>query len=361
MTDFNIVKMNENRIRPQKMVGAVIINGGIHTHLCSRARSKAAPYYPAASGIYGNNQNAVVQGDLVFTLMRPTVGMAIQPSNQNAIRVLGVAVLNGHGDDQDDGNEILMQEINVWGIAEVPETPNTQGFFNIIRGGILTVRNNSKWTIQAGDYVQAYAPTREELKDGGSGKECDAYGQATLWLAPYDAAKHSLTLKPVYRALKAKREGKTQGYLKPYLKTCDMLVDSICDMSVVVMGTCFKKLRREFTTNINRYPESGGEIAFMTEMINHLKRDDKKPNPQREEIIDRLSVPYSGAAKLFEPGKVADVRTSPINRCQKECLDRFFRQSAILHHYVHKNVIGQAVTTGERGRDFSFQFKNYAR
>jgi hypothetical protein len=351
MTNWNIMKMDEGFIRPQVMVGPVIINGGVHNTLCLRARGKAAPYYPNATGVYGNNHGNVVHGDLVFTLMRPTVGMSTS-SSQNAIRVLGVSVLNGHGDDvQDGGNEMLMQEINVWGIAEVPKTPNNQGFFNIIRGGIMTVRNNSKWTIQVGDYVQAYAPTREELKDGGSGNECDAYGQANLWLAPYYPAQHSLTVKPIYRALKAKREGKTTGYLKPYLATCDSLVKSIVDMSVVVMGTCYKKIKAQAarlgTTDADT-------ITFMERMIEELA----VPSV-RNEVMDRLCVPYSGANMLFQPGK--DTKTSVVNRTQKECLDRFTRQTALLHHYVHKNVIGQAVSTGEPRRNFSMQFVRYAK
>jgi hypothetical protein len=349
-TNWNITKMDEGFIRPQAMVGAVVMNGCVHTNLCNQARRQAAPYYSKASGIYNNNQATVNHGDIVWTQTRPNVTLNMGASATNAIRLQAVSVLNGHGlasDGEEAGAQAFLDSISVLGIAEVPHTPNNQGYFNILRGGIFTVLNNSKWTIQVGDYVMAYAPKRSELKDGGAGKEADHYGQAKLWFKTYDPLMHSLTGKPIYQALRA---GDKSGHLPAYKKTCHKLLDSVKAMSMTTMAVCFDRLK-----NRGLIAPGASKQAFLTAMVDDLTN--KKDREVHDDLIEKLFVLYS------KPGSevAGPDAKQPLNRMQREGMDQFLTQSALLHHYVHKNVIGQAMSTADPQHNFSIQLINYSK
>lgn len=340
--------MDEGFIRPRAMTGAVVVNGTVHTNLCNQARREKAPYYPHATGVYNNNQATINHGDIVFTITRPNVTLNMGSTSTNAIRLQGAAILNGHGrasDGEEHGNEVFMQSITVLGIAEVPQTPNAQGYFNILRGGIFTVRNNSKWTIQVGDYVMAYAPKLSELKDGGHGKEADRYGEAKLWFKTYDPLCHSLTGKPIYKALRAGDKG---GHLPQYMATCRSLIKSVKDMSMTVMSTCFKKMKKD-----GLIAAAVDEQRFLKSMV-----ADMDTPAIHDEIIDRLFVLYSQPGHDVAQGENA---RHELNKRQREGMDHFLTQSALLHHYVHKNVIGQAITTAGPQRNFDIQMINYSK
>lgn len=347
-TNWNITKMDEGFIRPQAMVGAVVMNGAVHTNLCNQARREKAPYWPHASSVHCNNQAKIDHGDIVFTLTRPHPTLNMGSSSSNAIRLQGVSVLNGHGRadaGEEHGHEVFMENVSVLGIAEVPHTPNNQGYFNILRGGIFTVRNNSKWTIQVGDYVMAYAPKLCELKDGGAGKEADRYGEAKLWFKTYDPHQHSLTGKPIYRALTA---GDNGGHLPLYKATCHKLLKSVKDMSMVVMACCFKKLK-----TAGLIAATANENTFLETMVKEM--DTVATNA---DIRDKLFVLYSGPQHDIVRGAGGGAKNA-LNRRQREGLDQFLLQGALLHHYVYKNVLGQAMSTADPQRNFSIQLMNY--
>jgi hypothetical protein len=338
--------MDENFIRPQAMVGPVIMNGAVHQNLCNLARREKNPYYKQAANVHSNNQNKIKHGDIVFTLTRPCAALGSGQNANNANRLQGAAILNGHGKDtgRDNDNEIFMESVSILGIAEVPigAAPNAQGYFNIIRGGILTVLNNSKWTIQVGDYVMAYAPKRSEIQDGGAGKEADKAGEATLWFKTYDPQQNSLTPKPIWQAL---TDDENAGHLPQYLATCKSLFNSVKDMSLTVMASCYDELKTAAAA-------STSPGAFMTTMEKIV--DDKK---RERKLIDDLFVLYSGAQPI-DPSKA---NNKGINKRQREGLGQFLTQSALLHHYVHKNVIGQAMSTADPRHNFSLQLTNYGR
>lgn len=341
---YNITKMDEGFIRPQAMVGPVIMNGGVHTNLCSRARTAKAPYYPLAIGTFSNNQANISHADLVFTVIRTTVALHANNSS-NAIRLLGISTLNGLGEAVPGGNEILLDNLNVLGFAEVPNTPNNQGYYNIIAGGILTVRNNSKWTIQVGDYLMAYAPTLEEAKDGGHGREADKYGERKLWLKTYDPVANSLTGKPIYRALK---DGKKAGCVPPYIETAKGYLSGAKDQSLSVMSACFDSIKEEF---------QGGKVPNHQGFLLAMCAEMDKPK-KTEEIRDKLFVTYSGAQhKLDSQG----APNSLLNKRQAEGTDKFLLSGNLLHHYVHKNVLCQAMSTADPTKNLSVQMIRYSK
>ena len=174
MSAFNMPRMDEKFINPQTKQGPVVLNGVLHSALILRARNSTAPYYDRATGIDFQNQSKIARGDVVFTLLNSYACMAAMsndgygPKGDNH-RVKCISVLNGLGVDRPDGNERLMDAIQPIGIAEVGNGgPNAQGYFNIIAGGVLTVLNNGKDVINVGDWVECYAPTKEEAENGGT-------------------------------------------------------------------------------------------------------------------------------------------------------------------------------------------------
>jgi len=345
-TNWNITKMDEGFIRPQAMVGPVVMNGAVHTNLCNQARREKAPYYPHASSTYSNNQSTINHGDIVFTLTRPNVTLNMGSNSTNAIRLQAVAILNGHGkasDGEEHGHEVFMENVTVLGIAEVPYTPNNQGYFNILRGGIFTVRNNSKWTIQVGDYLMAYAPKLCELKDGGAGKEADRYGEAKLWFKTFDPLCHSLCGKQVYRALRA---GDNSGHLPKYVETCKAFMKSAKGIAMTVMACCFKKMKRDglIAAGVDSAP-------FLDAMVADMESAATTHN-----IEEKLFVLYSGPRNDVVPGAQPK---NKLNKMQRESTDLFFTSASVLHHYVKKNVIGQAMSTADPQRNFSIQMINY--
>jgi hypothetical protein len=343
-TAWNIAKLDEGYIRPQVMVGAVVMNGAVHQNLCNQARREQAPYWPKAASIHSNNQEKISHGDIVFTLTKSHPSLNMGNNITNAIRLQGVAILNGHGKDGHvDGNEIFMDNITVLGIAEVPKTPNNQGFFNLIRGGILTVRNNSMWTIQPGDYLSAYAPSRAELPNCGAGLEADKYGEAKLCFKKYDPLVNSLTGKSIYRALTSDNKS---GHLPRYLETCQALLKSIKSIAMITMGACFKKIK----STVEGAPHLT-EQAFLSTMM-------KEMDDNEDDLVDKLFVLYSDS--MMHKLDKAGLPTSPINKAQREGIDQFLRASAQLQHYVFKNVKWQAMTYADPKKNMSVQCIDYA-
>lgn len=354
---FNTTPMDEKFINPQTKQGPVVFNGALHNALILRAKNAKAPYYPAATGAHFDNQSRVGRCDVVFTLLNSFACLSAMsndgygPKGDNH-RVKAISVLNGLGVDSDDGNERLMDAIQPIGFAEVGYSgtngsSNSQGYFNIIAGGTLTVLNNGKDVINVGDWVECYAPTKEEAEQGGQGTAADRNGERKLWLRSYDPHKNSLTPKPIFQCLNAVngaqgKKASKSGFMPAYIRTCNTLMKSVKNMALVIMAATHKKIQKY---------AAGDKKQFLTNMMAAMKEDD-------ELIRNMLFVPYSDSSNLIEQRMNKE---SPLNCAQMSAMGDWLVSTSVLQHHAQKNIMGKAVTTGRKQGNFVLQICSYSR
>lgn len=332
---WNVNRLDEDMIKRQRTIAAVVVNGEINTALCTKARQSTNPLYKKATGSDSNNYSKITGGDIVYTESCNN-GISMNTYSQNVSRannkMKGVSVLNGQGKDS---NEAFIQKIQILGVAEMSNVDNSSQLYTILRGGIVQVTNNSNVTINPGDWIQAYAPTPEEARGGGKGKLSDRNGEITLWYKPYEPTEHALKSKQIYECLK-ESHGKKDADLDQYALCCKKFKQSSIDKALVIIRSFYDEIKKE-TIDPNR------DVAM--EKIAKLLDDDKD-----KRIEKSLFAPYSGPTLPNNN----DLKTR-----QLTCVDTFLTSASLLQNTTTNRVIGKALTGAAPKKDFILHIGRY--
>lgn len=332
---WNVNRLDEDMIKRQRTIAAVVVNGEINTALCTKARQSTNPLYKKATGSDSNNYSKITGGDIVYTESRNN-GISINTYSQNVSRannkMKGVSVLNGQGTGS---NEAFMNGIQILGVAEMSNVDNSSQLYTILRGGIVQVTNNSNVTINPGDWIQAYAPTPGEARDGGKGKLSDRNGEITLWYKPYEPTDHALKSKQIYECLK-ESHGKKDADLDQYASCCKKFKDSSIDKALVIINSCYNEIKTEMNTSL-------AHESIMKNIAKKFKEQDKK-------IETSLFAPYSSGT-LF--------KDEDLKKRQLECVDTFLTAASSLQNTTTNRVIGKALTGAAPKKDFILHIGRY--
>lgn len=341
---WGINRLDADFARRQRTIGAVVFNGEMNRSLVTRARSAANPYYPHARGSDSNNFEKIAEGDIVYTIRHTHTAMnAISHTgvggNQNAHnRLKGMSVLNGHGRNNED-NHMLMQTMQIIGIAELSNIEEPSQLYTLLRKGIRTVCNNSNETIEPGDSIMAYAPSTSEMSLGGRGKASDKNGEVKLWYKRYDPTLHAFKKKQIYQYLAANNADK-ELYSNRFGEACKKFKQSIMDTTLTVIAANYDKIKFIMNT-ATTIPNGLNEL---------LKEFDKIVNSDGlHKTFKQVLVPYS-SAQLIEPDKNAQ---SELNKRQHRCIDEFLTATSQCIHETRKTIIGTALTTAAPKKDFT--------
>lgn len=338
-----ITKLQEDHIRRQSTVGAVVVNGEINKTLVSMARQSPNAYYKFAVGSDSNNFEKIEGGDIVFTIRNNehSINTYSQNMTNSHNKLKGVSVLNGlgkHCEKKDNGNLKLMQRIEILGIAEMGNINNSSQLYTILRGGEVQVTNNWCGTIEPNTWLMAWAPNRKELLEGGKRKQSDRNGVAKLQYKPYDPIKNALKSKQIYDCLKADDD---EDYTKTYRRTCKRFKQTIKDMTLVVIASQLDNIRKS--------------VAAKSDNVQCLKEieklfEDKKEDEKIQEYL------FAAQSSKYIEGKT---KNSSLNQKQVSSVDAFLCSVSVLHHDTVNLIIGKSLNAAAPGKDFVIDLKDY--
>ena len=326
-------------IRRQRDVGLVVQNAELHLGIVTQQKSNSTPYYDRPGGSSHNTLNTVANGDVLFTIAglsarigAMTGGGGGERHNSNKIRC--VSSLGGLGRKGDANTDALLESLQFQGIAEqgTEEQGNGSTMFNAIKGGILTLTNICKETIEEGDPLEIWLPLKHEIKDG-KGKnrtQADLNGVVKPWLRPFHPSRHRASPKSIYQCLTEP----DAEYTENYRRTCNAYVDSVVEQAIVVVrATMGPVAANDFYTQMMT---AGGKLKAQ----------------QKQLAIEALFRRYS--VNGVPPG-IAD----PITRFEYESAGKYCYAVGELVHNVNKNVVGRATSAGLPGHFFNCQITSY--
>lgn len=339
----SITKLEEDHVRRQRTVGAVVVNGEVNKTIVSMARKSAKPYYKVAAGSDSNNFSEIEGGDIVFTIRNNehSVNTYSQNMTNSHNKLKGVSVLNGlgqHNEKKDNGHVKLAQRIEILGIAEMGNINNSSGLFTILRGGEVQVTNNWCGTIEPNTWIIAHPPSLTELKEGGKGKQSDRNGVAKLQYKPYDPIKNALKTKQIHDCLTAPED---EDYTKMYRRTCKRFKQTIKDMALVVIASEYEKIRAIMTPGKDR-------VAGLKEIDALFTKEDKN-------IQDTLFAAHIPNKAYIEDG----AKNSALNQKQVSSMDQFLCSVSVLHHDTVNLIIGKSLNAAAPKKDFVIDLKDY--
>ncbi len=332
-------------MRRQRDSGVVVQNGEIHIGLLTQAkRQNRKPYYPLPSGTALERMDTVANGDVLYTMNGLNArinamsgGGGGERHNSNKVRC--ASSLCGQGDSNIDGNEVLLHHLQFQGLAEQGTTDqgaNSNGMFNVVRGGIVSRINETMWTIEEGDWLEMYAPTETEAKQGKGAHQhkADRLGERKLWLRTFKTERHRNTPKSIYQCLTHKADRDAPQYSKTFKATCDAYVDSVIEQTALVMSVV-------------------QDDARALELYNGLRND----QAVRSQIIDRLF-------KRYKPGLpesvAANASGNTLRRLEQESAGKYIAAVGDLVHSVNKNVVGRATSAALPGHMYNVQICSYS-
>ena len=330
---------SRQNMKKQKVVGAVICNGRIHAALVAQAKTKQRPYYPRATGSSADNMNFVSNGDILFTFRGASSRMSAlsrtgDKSDNNKIKC--ISVLNGLG-DKDSDNVELMHDLEIVGVAEMGTDNNGGHLFNVIRGGIFTVENNSNETIDVGDWVQAYAPTKLEAEEGGRQRRPDAEGEIKLWYKRFKPEDHAATPKSMYKCLT--RGDGTGDYSHDYIEYCDAMVRAEIENSTLAV----------WTTSENNLASTEAHYKYLN------------TTSGKKQFINNLFARYQpGKVLARKPDGVAPF-AQRLEQMKQESAGLLLVATGLLVNNVHNKVLGKATSSALPGHNFSLQLCSYGK
>lgn len=315
-------------LKVQARQGIVVGNGKIHDALVATAKISRNPYYAHAVGSTAENINFVKTGRIVFTLKNTALRNMSRSLGAYAgdySKIMGVTSLNGLGEGKEA--EDLMLEIEVLGFADMGTLNNGKDLFNIILGGSFTIENDSPYNFHNGDFGEVYAPNNDELKQHVLGTKDEINGEATLRIRPFHPENYNNTPKTVFKCLE---DG--ANYDKQYRDNCEALIDSIIEMTVVVIATVEKNVNAE-------------------NIYNNLKA-------RRGDIINALFLQYSGDLPSNNPG--SSMSEQLMEKFGRESIGKYMAIVGRMVHNVAKNVILRATSSSPSGHNLNIQMRNYA-
>lgn len=355
-----------------RSVGTVVSNGKLSQEMINFALSNQTPLYALADGVFRDKLMDVHRGEIIFTTHDSRVASCASSCSSDPYFIerenctmKGLTVANGQGDGA-LSNFDFMNTIQVMGIAEMDN--NCRDRFNVVSDGIHDVRNNGNLTITVGDTVIAYAPTPEEVRNGGgkNQREDERSGVVRLWFVPYRKDLHAMTLKGMYMCLQDVTNAK--NYLPAYRRACHQFLDSAMGMSMVVMARLLPELREAFTgPAANRFNNDAEILTFLMAKSGHSDyRNMPGADPLfRNSLINSLFVPFSTEGRntpeyIFSGSnegatkREKDLRRR-LNDTQQRSTPLFIESVAYFHNQLQNQTVGRAKSTARPGMDFSIK------
>lgn len=335
---------DEDFISPVTSIGEVLVNGAIATGSVIAAMTNKTAKYPLPSGQSLEMVGRVRRAALVYRLIDENDYLENSFERYSNATVAGLTSINGQGQAA-DSQMAFMRRIQVIGIAQQDTEENGSKLFNIHIGGVYTMVNNSNRDIVAGDWLRAYAPRTDEVKQGGRNKEHDQNGYLELWMVPYKASDHQVTSAHMYACL-TQNDGKV--YMEEYTEMCDKLLDSFMALGVIFVEFMFNRQLVDVKgPNKDRVALYAGLLAELGHS-NFLSKSSTKQD-LRKELLDALFIdrlvqkgPTYERANYF-PGK--DTNSQILRDCQFEAVSLGTVTMAEFVHDISRHVFGKAVTS----------------
>lgn len=362
-------------ISPLRSVGTVVSNGKVSQEMVTNAYTNRTPYWGLADGTYKDLVGVMKRGEIIYQYHSNT-GMGIMSAcstdpvyiERENTTLKGLSILNGQGDSLMglDGNHHFANTIQVLGIVEMSNDVNCNGRLNVISGGIHDVRNNGNETINVGDYVYAYAPSRDEMCRGG-GKTPnieEKNGVVKLWYKPYHPELHRYQLKQIYDCLRDVTNSK--NYMPMFRRSCHQFIDSTSGMFIIYLAKLLPELRKVISGPVATRIESDPDL--LAHMLAKAGHSEFKSHPASDpvlhmQIIDSLFVPFSTNSKnateyLFpvEPENATKRERDlmkRLNSIQQKSPALYQETIAYFINQLRNLIIGQAKSTARPGDDFS--------
>lgn len=361
-----------NFVSPLRSVGLVVSNGKVSQEMVNAAYGNSTPYYPLSDTASRDLVGIVKRGQIVYQSNDSRVNGCLS-SNSSDIGYMerenstmkGLTILNGSGDNA-LSNYDFMNTIQVLGIVEMGNDASCIERFNILSGGICDVKNESNCTINNGDWLIAYAPDRNELKQGGGKIRTDDEKNNVyhLWYKKYEPELHRFQLKQIYACLLDSRCEKR--YLPAYRRNCQQLMDSIAGMFMTIFAKNLSEIKRVLTGPKDaRFDCDADLLAFLLAKAGH---SEFKSHPDYNEeqvrgIIDSLFVPFSTNKQnvveyLFEmdpEGLTKREKTlmKHLNGIQSKSMGAYLESVSAFVNLLKHQLVGQARSTARPGDDFS--------
>lgn len=359
--------IDEDFIAPVTPVGEVLVNGAIATGSVIAAMQNKNARYPLPSGQSLEMVGRVRRAAIVYRLVDENDYLENSFERYSNTTVAGLTALNGQG-HANESQASFMSRIQVIGIAQQETEQNGSKLFNIHIGGVYTMINNSDRDIAAGDWLMAYAPRPDEVKQGGRGKEHDANGYVELWMVPYDPSIHQATSAHIYACLSEhniERDARTNtmdtgAYLQEYVSMCDHLLDSFMDLGLIfvefmvknnlvtVNGAATDAQRHTIYANLltqlgntQFYTQHGTQPALRQQYLEALFLDRLV---QKGDIYKRAN---------YFPGNDKQQRT--LRECQLEAVSLGLTEQANFVHSITKHVFAKAITSAAPKKNLQVQ------
>lgn len=361
----------QNNMRPKKPVGLVIVNAIVDHGQVGVAAQNKNGYWGPADGLHRDDWATVETGSIGFAYhTKKECAMNCYNSDpfnlrQESSTVKSIDKLNGQGDaSQEDGNYQLMGKIRVTGIVEEGTSENKKERFNLRKRGIFDIRINGTKSINNGQKVMAYAPSREEAgKGGGSNRtEAEKAGVVSLWYMPYDQDIHRNQLKQIYNCLSDIKN--SRYYLPSYKMHCRQMMDSVLGMSMVVLAKYLPILKKAKLT------DATPDAVILHKFLMDSGHSEFEPTNAalHAEIRNALFHPYStdeknssDAYRLFQTvGQPKNEERltrfkEGLNKIQSKSTSQFLESTAAFVETVDNLIIGTAVTSGRPGDMIALQ------
>jgi hypothetical protein len=350
---WNINPLNKEYINPIKRIGQLIVNCRVHKALAARGRSAARPYYPNPVGSSAGNHELVRDGSIAYTITssRAVLATSVNDGSGGAgdptrTKMAGLMLLNGQG-DADDVHGALMERIAFVGVIETGNQDTKSMSYSCMHGGIRTMTNNGNETIHVGDYIRMYAPSREELGEGGLKNQSAQNGEIELWMKPFDPYKHHAQPASILACLEDLEDPTiVHNRLPAYVHACQAVEQAIHRCGLVVAVSIGHRGMRDIVN------ASTNDQSFAIALNRALKVP-----AHHKAIRENAFVPYS-EGRLFVPGATHG-DGGEVNIAQRECLSGLLRALSVLQHMVEKDVIGRALTTARPGENINVELARY--
>jgi len=361
-----------NFASPLRSVGLVVSNGKVSQEMVNAAQSNLTPYYPLSDTLSRDLVGIVGRGQIVYQsndsrtngcLIANSTDIGYMERENSTMK--GLTILNGQGDNA-LSNYDFMNTIQVLGVVEMGNDSNCIERFNILSGGICDVKNESNCTINNGDWLIAYAPDRNELKQGGG--KCrtadEKNGTYHLWYKKYEPELHRFQLKQIYACLLDTRSEKR--YLPAYRRSCQQLMDSVSGMFMTLFAKNLSEIKRVLAGPKEGRVECDADLlAFLLAKTGH---SEFRSHPDYSEenvrgVIDALFVPFSTNNQnvveyLFEldpEGSTKRQKTlmKHLNGVQSKSMGAYLESVSYFVNLLKHQLVGQARSTARPGDDFS--------
>lgn len=340
-TIWNENQLNSNFIHPKRSVGQVLFNGKINGPMAIQGTHNRHPLYPIPNGQYLEMMRKARRGDIVWAYSNEHhVGNLMKSSSQlpniETDTIEGLVSINGHGQaDKKETNHEFLSRIYPLGIAFMENDKNETDRFNCHVGGIDTICNNGNQRINAGDWVMAYAPSRDEVETyaGGRGEEADKNGVLTLWYVPYRPQDHKFTCNNIQKCL---LETKNNKFTSQFKEASMLMMRELIKCAIATQAA-IENTNPKLWSDLQAKSKTAGFDSYLRELTTD---DTNGPTNLMKNLVPALC---SNTAKQISP------------------VGNMLIAQAWLIKNVTKNIMGKAVTSADPRKNFEIQQMRYAK